>query len=277
MPITFYNSVREFTDSLPDASQDSNLSRWLHQNGNSWAGGYDYNDSKDRIWQGNSKAIKKSAEILDLLEENSIEVETSQLELERVGGYPCVPAFIAGSPESMFAMTAVNSDLAPLRIYAGVCLSAGFGAEQLLQRGAAILSLTRKLGMIRPVELWAYSDMEGVEGRFDGIKDGYGGCAIPMVKIETSPLDLATASYILADAGFLRRLCFAWGYPRGFRTSWAWSIYDDVERSQKLRTLCKMNEQDIIINSSCLGYSDLSDPIKWVNEQVKKYLQAQDA
>jgi hypothetical protein len=234
--------------------------------GDSWSGDQTYEDACKNIYKGNQKATDESIKILDRLEADSIEIETSYWDNDRTGFIPCVPSYIAGSPDSMRRLVEMQSDQAPVKVFAGVCLSAGFSASALLNRGTAILALVRKLGMLRPVELWVYADMQGKS------TDEYGACAIPIIKLETSPLDLATVSYILADPGFLRRVCFGWADVRGFTGSWAWSEYNDTVRAKKIRQFCKLSDTDIIVDSSCLGFSDLKDPVKWVNDQIKKYL-----
>jgi hypothetical protein len=263
MPVVLYESMSEFSASLPPTPKKD-------KSGDSWSGGNSYSESKKLLWRGDSKAVKKSDALLDKLEGDGIELHTTYWDNDRTGFIPCVPSYLAGSPDSMRRLVEVPSDTSPMKIFASVCLSGGFDASQLETRGTAILALTRKLSLIRPIELFLYADMHGSDS-----KDGNGHCAIPVVRVETSPLDLTTASYAIANAGFLRQLCFNWGYARGFDGSWAWNSPPQTDNSAKnLKKSLNIGDNDLVIHGAYLSDELMREPLKWVNNQVKKYASA---
>lgn len=258
MPVTFYDSLGEFHASLPTGATPSN------RQAESWNGNQTYEQARDNLFQGDPKAVERSNKILDQLDADGIELAQSYWDNDRVGFIPCIPSFLAGSPESMRRLQEFQTETAPIKIFASVCLSGGFSAKSLETRGTAILALARKLSAIRAVELWVYADMHGKK------IDETGNCAIPVIKIDTSPLDLTTASYAMANAGFLRQLCFAWGDARGFTGGWAWGTPPD-DASKNLRKCLAIGEKDLLIHGAYLTDALMNDPLQWVNDQVRKY------
>lgn len=255
--IVAYTSLRDFHADCPKPGSETGHSMSDREQ---WSGNQSYKEAHRNLFQGMPDAVKRSDALLEQLESDGLVLNTTHWETDVVGFIPSIPDFLAGSPECMYAPLDIPSDTSPMRVFASVCLSGGFSEEDLEKRGVAILALVRRLSMIRPVELWIYSDQEGKQ---------------PMVRLETSPLDLTTASYALANPAFLRKLCFAWGYDkRGFHGSWAnWGGRSDMKTVTKA---LGANPQDLIITGSYLGKADLTDPVKWINDQLKKYAQTAD-
>lgn len=252
----FYDSVGEFLKACP--TEDMGYTR----GSSSFTGYQTYAEAKKNATKGKPEVVKRSDKIMQEIEADGIELEGLQWGNDVAGFIPCVPSFISGAPDSMRRPMDCSTDKSPIKVYASFCASAGVTAEQLEKRGVAILSLCRKLQAIRPVELWIFSEMYG-----------YGGYAIPVIRIETSPLDLTSASYAMADAGFLRQLGFAWGYDsRGFDGGWAWEIGGNYTRMIKnLRELFEADDKDLILPGTFLDDKLLNKPVEWVNEQVLKY------
>lgn len=258
MPITFYDSVKEFYDSLPTDAKKS-------RGAQNWNGNQTYAQARKMLWQGDSAAVERSEKLLDKMEASGIELETEYWDNDLAGAIPCIPSYLAGSPESMRRLVETNSETSPVKIFASVCLSGGFSATETETRGTAILALVRKLSMIRPVELHIYADMHGRD-----VNDGRGNCAIPVIKLDTAPLDLTTVSYALANPGFLRQLCFAWGDQRGFDGAWAWRG-SPGSYEKRIKEEFKAEAQDMVINGAYLSDDLMRNPLKWVNDQVAKY------
>lgn len=251
--IVFYDSLTAFHSACPLPENAGRRSR-----ADSWSGNQTYSEAYRNLWSGDEEAIKRSDKILERLESDGIELLGTQWNHAIVGYIPCVPSYLANDPESMLAPEEYLTDRSPMKVYASVCLSAGFDAHEVENRGIAILALVRKLTLVRPVELFLYSDQQGKQ---------------PVIKLETTPLDLTTASYATSNPAFLRKLCFAWGEAdnRGFGGSWARWGGGDVEEA---REALACDPQDLVITGSYLGKDILSDTdatIKWVNDHVKKY------
>lgn len=260
MSIIFYDSVKDFFDSLP---KDAKKARRAEN----WNGSQTYSQARKMLWQGDRNAVERSEKLLDQMEAAGIELKTEYWENDLAGAIPCIPSYLAGSPESMRRLVETNSETSPVKIFASVCLSGGFSASEIENRGVAILALVRKLSLIRPVELHIYADMYG------HATDANGACAIPVVKLDTAPLDLTTVSYVLANPGFLRQLCFAWGDERGFNGNWAWGTMP-IAYDQRLKEVLRGSTQDMVISGMWAENDFKLNPLKWVNQQVAKYTTA---
>lgn len=267
MPIEFYDSLSEFSKSLPATGFKAQ-----REQADDWSGYQTYTDARRNMWTGDAHALEQSEKLLAQVESDGLELETSQWEHDRTGFIPCVPSYLAGSPDSMRRLVETTSDVTPIKIFVDICLSAHFSSDELVKRGAAILALSRKLSTVRPVECWVFASLDG---KPQNRKDTYGQCAIPVIKIETNPLDLTTASYAFGNAAFLRRLCFAWGDVRGFTGSWAWHKGPHANRA-KLVEFLGIGESDMLIDGAYATDQLMKDPVKWVNDQVRRYASVLD-
>jgi hypothetical protein len=256
-----FASLGEFLANCPDPKT------YGGRRAESFNGHQTYKEAFANVYKGRDDAVTRSEKLLDEMEADGIETNTLTWEYSQAGAIPCVPSFLAGAPESMRCLIDTATDRAPVKIFASVCLSAGFSSREIEQRGTAILALCRKLQSIRPVELWLYADMDGRENG-----DGTGRCALPIIRIDTSPLDLTTASYIMTDAGFLRQLCFSWAGKHGFTGAWAWGMSPmNPEAQAKCKKALGAGENDLFIPGGYLTDPIVRESVKWVNDQVRKY------
>lgn len=255
MPVIQFDSIRDFVADLPNGYRE--------RHDLSWAGGLDYDDCKKAVWDGDATALKISDDLLTKIEGDGMELLAPQWENERTGSFPCVPSFIAGAPDSMRRLEMTRSDVAPIRIYLDLFISCGFQVEECSTRGAAILALARKLQALRPVELYLLMSCgDKTRKRF---KDGW---ISPMIKIDTNPLDLTTASFVLGHPGFIRQLAFAWCVKQGADSS--------IPYFEGAKDKIKPEESDLFIENAILNRDMLRDPVDWVNQQVKRYTRSLD-
>ena len=95
----------------------------------------------------------------------------------------------------------ITDDMAPLTIVADTASSGDISASDLEKRGAAILALVRLLAAVRPVTLYAGVTVGNANAERN--KDGMNGI---FTRIETAPLDLARAAFLLAHPGSSRAI-----------------------------------------------------------------------
>ena len=254
--IEFFDSIGDFRRALDKVKPDRYSGK-----ASEWTGGESFEDARRSLLTGKLEAAQAADKLIDKLAGESVELETPQWQQSVAGYFPCVPAYVAGFPDAMWTQASVSSDRAPVRIFASVSCSAGVDASDMEKRGVAILALCQKLQSVRPVELFVFADMGG---------NGY--ALMPCVKIETSPLDLASATYSLSAAGFLRQLCFGWVEGMGWGGGWAWDMDPrTTEAKRKTRAALRMSDTDLHIPG---GYSEdplIKNPVAWINEQVAKY------
>jgi hypothetical protein len=151
---------------------------------------------------GNAKLTAPCDRLLSRME--SVDFATSRFATVSAvaGGAPCVPAYLAGSPMAMRRRVRVADDLAPLAVVVDIGVSASVSHPTIQRRGAAALALVRLLAATRPVSLWV------VCGQITDL-DGTRRDAALAVRVDTAPLDVARAAWLLAAPEAFRRACFA--------------------------------------------------------------------
>lgn len=183
-----------------DAVRDSAMVRDIHH-GREWDGGVTYAEMIDKARDGDLSGVAASDAFLSKLEDISPVSRRWATVAAVAGGAPNVGAYLAGSPMAMRRRTRLATDAAPLTILVDTSSSGGISAAQLIKRGAAVLALVRLLSSLRPVTLYA------VCGCQPGRKTS--GVA---VKIDTTPLDLARAAFMLGHPASSRHGMYTLAY-----------------------------------------------------------------
>jgi hypothetical protein len=178
----------------------------------SWSGNKTGAEAVHCCHQGDLAGVSASDALLASFERFSFVSSRAQWQDSFVGAAPNVPAYIAGQPLAMRQRIKVPHAAAPLAVIVDLTTSAIIDAETIARRGAAILALVRMLAGRRPVELWAGCCMDAQGG-----DNAFGAYA----RIDTAPLDLARAAFVLTNPAFSRGLCYKIGYAReGFCGHW---------------------------------------------------------
>jgi len=165
-----------------------------------WCGNVSWESVKALSLSGDESYVKDARKLIDKIESQFI--SDSKAWFPSVyGAYPCVPEALAGFPESMRRKAPQESDNAPVKIWVSLSAVASTTPKTLVTRGAALLALAMALiNSGRTVDLRAYIAWEG-----NGEESEFG----VTIKIETTPLCLAEACFILRNPGFLRRSAFS--------------------------------------------------------------------
>lgn len=251
-------------------------------------------------WQGFINLAKVGTEenaeqAMKLLEKFDLSSETTGRHYAPnvCGAYPVVPEYLAGNPENMRSMVYVTDELQPIRVFVGTTSSAGVSAELLETRGIAILALVMSIAKIRPMALYLCTPI-GACRTNDG--EDY---AMTVTKVNTSPLDLASATFALTHPGYSRCLSYKISqamsegyitkpdgtpYRRGSYGSWAHvrgkdgKIYGDYhDRSHpvyiaRMREILGMEPQDIWVPEVTMEHIEdvTNDPVDWVRRMLAK-------
>jgi len=152
---------------------------------------------------GDSSQVANAQKMLDKFDVR-IETHGQAMDLGVAGFIPCVPEYLGGAPESMFSMVEVESAAQPLKILVDTTSSAGVSRETLTKRGTAILAMVMALSALRPIQLETVCVLDCGYGRiFDGKCVSF-----TRTKINSAPLDLASACFALCHQGFTRRMVY---------------------------------------------------------------------
>jgi hypothetical protein len=228
--------------------------------------GGSFNDARRNILIGIPENTAKASALLDAIMADVVQSERPSWDRSVAGFFPCVPAYLAGDPMNMYARVSEQHNAAPLRVFVSVCGSWQISAHDLERRGVAIMALCLALTRVRPVELYAIAEM------CKGKKGNRTGASIPVIRLETSPMDLATASYVLTAPAMLRRLMFAYADAEGWDGWWAWGgnpnrAYDRA----RTMALIGCEDTDLYIPGMMSDRDGIPDPVRWINGHLENY------
>jgi hypothetical protein len=172
---------------------------------------------------------------------------------------------------NMRKRTRMLSQQNPIAILADTTLSAAIDAPKMRARGAAILALARLLSGRRPIELY------GVVGAGNGDTGAY-----VMVRIETAPLDMARAAFILTEPAATRGI----GYSiigqmhrdgtlgrNGWGGGWAHGsdkLYRENAQASMARVLGSASDS-LYIPAAHVSDAAISKPIEWLTTMLRQY------
>jgi len=208
-----------FADS-PGAMADYAISTGRIRGADEWSGGLEAAEAARRCHYGDLSRVPPSDALLSRFERFSFQSVRREWRDDISGQVPNVPAYIAGTPLSMRRRAKVQSPAAPLAIVVDLTTSAMIKTDAIERRGAAILAVVRVLSARRPVELWA-GTMTDANNRQDA--------SAHFARIETAPLDLARAAFVLVSPAFPRQLCYGASRLDGFEGHWPYGS-DTVSR-----------------------------------------------
>lgn len=243
-------------------------SRFHDRSRDAWFGNESTQDTLRKAELGDMTLVPQAEAQLARLDQ-VIETPRKIWERAPAGAFCSVPDHLAGLPTPMRRQAYVPDETAPISILVDTTSSQGISAATLRDRGITILAFVMALSRVRPTTLHQLATL-------DGTQDGE---TVITSEINTHPLDLATACYVLTSAGFARRLTyglgealnnFSGGWPRGYRFGKS-TYYDAL----KLR-LGLEPKKCLIIPAAELGDELLRQPIVWINKQIQHFTQAEE-
>jgi hypothetical protein len=227
---------------------------------------------------GDESGVEQSDALLHRMEEHIQMPSTRALWTDDISGaFPNIPAYIAGQPLNMRTRQRAQTESAPLAIMVDLGISAAISAQQVRNRGTAILALVRALSAHRPIELWAM-DFGSAD---DGAASAYGfgssrsNCVCVAAKIETSPLDLSTACYALTHPAFVRQVLFSLEEKyHDFRGGWPFRINRALSRHE-MEVLCAPMWPHVSETLALPGLhaadESMTDPESWLKRQLAEH------
>lgn len=246
-----------------------------------WFGKTPRNDWHNCLRNGSTKYLRAAEKLVDDMQEAQLFRTGQKLQTSSVvGDTPNIANYLAGVPETMFSIEASDYvDMStPIRIYVNLVISMGVTEVEFTNRGIAILGLVLALKQVRPVELYLVS-VAGPVGCGSLMAAG------PIIKVETNPMDLGRATYMICDVSFTRGLTYASMFSIGGATSisnhipWAWGTGPDNENKfgSKFREFLDAAPEDVIIPGMFLtNVAFRNNPIAWIKSMLTKYAMIDD-
>jgi hypothetical protein len=227
----------------------------------------DYFQACRAVEFGHLPSVAKSEEFLSAIESLIPFAPTARHEImdDVVGAFPNVPAFIAGQPLSMRRKVKRENEFQPIAVVVDLTSSAAIGAETIERRGSAVLALVRALAARRPVELWAGCGLDAY-GKHDAVWQFY--------KLDTTPLDLARAAFMLAHPVTCRGLMHSFARQNyGYRGGWPYGqgpVRGDQFQAVLARALPHVADV-IAVPSIYMTDAAVADPVAWIAKNLATY------
>jgi len=254
-----YDSLAQFVEVAKDCP-----------NGNAsytWCGNISHNETVQLALNGDDKLVPEAEKLLEKLD-SDIEIARPEWVPSIAGAFPSVPDYLAGLPDSMRTMHPTMRDTTPVSIYVSTTSSAGIDADTMMKRGVAILALLMKLQQMRPVQLFLLAELHG---RTDGEY-------LQVIRIESTPLNLSTACFVLTHVGFARHLTYGVAHAKdSFNGQWP-RMYDGggSQWEEHVREVLGMNPQDVYVGAARIWDDVVRRPVEWVNKQVAQFVAKED-
>lgn len=241
-------------------------------------GGVNYDGAlKDLLYGSIDRAVLAQKLFDDVVQANVETLGRDIITSSVVGQFPNVPAVLAGMPENMLirSTTAEKSQYAPLKVVVDLFASYAITQQQFIRRGVAALAFTMVMNTIRPVDL--YVAITGGSAFLSRSSVAH------IIKVDSKPLDLPRAVWMVSDPSFFRRLgfCSIMHELRPYQTmSWATKNYPDdcIPCSSRVgREWLNLDPQDVYLERMLYGDTlAVTDPMQWVNNMIKQYMVDQE-
>lgn len=259
-----YWRIFDTVSELADASFNRSVAS---MGGARWAGG---SEAQAQAWARDGKVslVAQSDALMSKLEAQAESVITpaSVIVSDVSGSVANVPAYLAGHPLAMRRRARVHNERAPVCVIVDTAVSSAIGHETILKRGAAILAFVRLLSVRRPLEL--YSGVAGNNGD---------GAAYLFTRIDTAPLDLAHAAYLLCDPSATRTLGYC-RQPSGYDGRWPYKRGAlDVDAFKAVASQAFPHLQEFVAIPGLHLYDKLvTDPLAWILEKLAEFGEGAD-
>jgi len=218
-----------------------------------------------RGYSGDTSLVPE-AELFTKQFENTIETPRLSWSPSVAGGICVVPEYLAGVPSHMRIRTKVPTNNAPITIIVGTASSGSINRQIFLKRGITILSLVMLLARFRAISLHIMDPGYGTD------KDGE---TVIMAKVNTTPLDLATAAYVLTEIAFTRTVMYGIEFQITGRITWPQNY--GSEYYHKLALRMGLNPSDtLVIRDAYAGDTLITKPVEWVKQQIAFFIGQQE-
>ncbi len=153
----------------------------------------------ERCKKGDASIVPASDALLSEMSAYTMTTARRGYLMDVAGAVPSVPAYLSGNPLNMRRRVKTQDEYAPLAIIYDPTCSANIKPSQIFDRGIVVLALVRALAGLRPIELWVAGGLDADSGKNGGYF---------AARVETAPLDLARAAWMLTSADFPRGVAY---------------------------------------------------------------------
>lgn len=234
-----------------------------------WAGKKTFQEALTALTVGDPSLVAASDALLAKIEDKLPQTRKWQRINHVTGNRVRMGAFLAGQPNCMRKRKKLEREDAPVTIFMDLTSSAMVNVDDLLKRGVAILAFARCLTQHRPVELWA-----GV-ALGDSAYRGKAWSSTVGWRIDTAPLDLSRAAFLLAHPAVARGVGYAIGPKLAGHSTWSghwpWGNQTLHVRTQQDRMRGALNAAEMLVIPPIYGTDPLvRDPVGWITRELQR-------
>jgi hypothetical protein len=236
-----------------------------------WYGNHGKAAALRALTLGDESLVAASDALLAKLEDKLPRTKKRQMQRTVSGGMVCVPEYLTGQPECMRLRRRLDRNDAPVTIFMDLTSSAMIDADKLLKRGTAILALARALCEHRVVELWGGIALGGGAG----YRGGKAWASTFAWRIDTVPLDLARAAFLLSAPAMARGIGYGLAPTlAGHSTwsgSWPFGAHDLHVRTQAVRLRSATAAAEMLVVPPIYGTDPLvTAPLDWIMRELAR-------
>jgi hypothetical protein len=255
------------------------------QNDQSWSDNVSTHEAMRLAVEGMPGLASKMSGIVDHLWRTDISADRrKKYRPSLAGSRVSVPEYLGGSPTCMRQRMNADTAVQAITMYVNMTCSHNISASDMLKRGATILSLLEWLQATgTTVDLYLINDIEAgyakLEDPESGAKEREKRDLVQVIRVESRPLDISTASFAIAHVAFVRQICYQAGkdldwrgmWPNAMRTLEGYGRFgSSPEYKQHLAELIDMQPGDLYIPSVQSGDPIISRPGEWLQARIKQ-------
>jgi hypothetical protein len=229
--------------------------------GDAWTANISFDEAIDLALHGEDSYVKEANKLIDQLSLAMPMTRAFKTIKSPYGGRCSFSDWQKQTPTPMRRRIRSNTDFGPIKIVVSTTSSQGIDAPTMAKRGSAILALLLKLQEVRPIELYLLAELYGH-------RDGW---HYQQIRVESKPLDIAVAAFVLCNVGFARHLTYDLASKLdGFDGTWP-KGYKNDDYAQRRAERLGLTEEDIMIKEVYLDDKLVQKPLEWLQEQLRKY------
>lgn len=249
-----YDSIESSLNGFPSIEEHKRL--WHAFSPSFYGTGATFEKCREYCQFGNSALVEEANKLLDRYQVNPATLKTRRQDW-LFGQVPNVPRYLNNSPYSMRRRIVTTDNTAPLNIYVGTDTSARISEDDIKRRGIAILALVIRLSEIRPVSLCLFTEASNTRG-----ENMFG-----VFKVQTQPLEIATACHALTSPNWTRGVALLLDLANGTPRTGPWPR--DRGNLENYRKYLNLEASDLLITGAHID--EFRNVDQWFNQQLAKY------
>lgn len=235
-----------------------------------WYGNITREECYDKATKGDDRLVAESEKYIEGLNLSIPDTKGVEYIPSMYGSRFKLGEYMSGSPSFMRRRVKRDNDISPVKIVVDMMVSCGISADTMHKRGNVILALLMKVQEVRPVELILVCG-----GGLGGYASRPSGYVYQVIPIESKPLNISQAAFVLTSVGFVRHFAFSLYLDMKEESDThdciPWPEGKDSKGYEgKVKDRLGLGEKDIYIKGAHLYDDMLDEPVRWLQDQLDR-------